>query len=213
MKWAETYVRDLYAQPLPERLPNAPDPTPVAHCCSCGEPIIPGDEYGIIDGEAWCEDCLEDLHFAFLDYGELRQDGEPRARRTYLMDTTVQDPGYAPNFGSTEKAYPLDGVEIPSVSRVMEPLKASSYAGISEKTLARAADKGSSVHNSIENWLKFGIDDIPEEHRPYFDGFLEWWDEYQPEVIASEVEDLPQADAIRRDDRLAGVHRRQADAD
>ena len=40
--------------------PNAPDPTPVTHCCSCGEPIIPGDEYGIIDGEAWCEDCLED---------------------------------------------------------------------------------------------------------------------------------------------------------
>ena len=30
--------------------PNAPDPTPVTHCCSCGEPIIPGDEYGIIDG-------------------------------------------------------------------------------------------------------------------------------------------------------------------
>ena len=24
--------------------PNAPDPTPVTHCCSCGEPIIPGDE-------------------------------------------------------------------------------------------------------------------------------------------------------------------------
>lgn len=46
--------------------PNAPDPTPVAHCCSCGEPIIPGDEYGIIDGEAWCEDCLEDLPLCVL---------------------------------------------------------------------------------------------------------------------------------------------------
>ena len=46
--------------------PNAPDPTPVTHCCSCGEPIIPGDEYGIIDGEAWCEDCLEDLPLCIL---------------------------------------------------------------------------------------------------------------------------------------------------
>ena len=46
--------------------PNAPDPTPVTHCCSCGEPIIPGDEYGIIDGEAWCEDCLEDLPLCVL---------------------------------------------------------------------------------------------------------------------------------------------------
>lgn len=104
------------------------------------------------------------------------------------MDTMVEIPEM-PELRFDEKShiYRLDGVEIPSVSRVMEPLKASSYAGISEKTLARAADKGSSVHNSIENWLKFGIDDIPEEHRPYFDGFLAWWNEYQPEVIASEV--------------------------
>ena len=34
--------------------PNAPDPTPVTHCCSCGEPIIPGDE------------CLEDLPLCVL---------------------------------------------------------------------------------------------------------------------------------------------------
>ena len=46
--------------------PNAPDSTPVTHCCSCGEPIIPGDEYGIIDSEAWCEDCLEDLPLCVL---------------------------------------------------------------------------------------------------------------------------------------------------
>lgn len=46
--------------------PNAPDPPPVTHCCSCGEPIIPGDEYGIIDGEVWCEGCLDDLPLCVL---------------------------------------------------------------------------------------------------------------------------------------------------
>lgn len=25
--------------------PNAPDPTPVTYCRSCGEPLVPGDEY------------------------------------------------------------------------------------------------------------------------------------------------------------------------
>lgn len=103
--------------------PNAPDPTPVTHCCSCGEPIIPGDEYGIIDGEAWCEDCLED----------------------------------------------------------------QCYGGISKRTLENAAIKGSAVHNSIENWIKFGIDDIPSEHRGYFNGFMEWWKQYKPRVFGSEV--------------------------
>lgn len=104
------------------------------------------------------------------------------------MDTTVKIPD-TPELRFDEKShiYRLDGAEIPSVSKLMEPLKDKCYAGISEKTLAKAADKGSSVHNSIENWLKFGIDDIPEEHRPYFDGFLEWWKEYQPDAIASEV--------------------------
>ena len=33
--------------------PNAPDPTPVTYCRSCGELIVPGDEYADIDGEAW----------------------------------------------------------------------------------------------------------------------------------------------------------------
>lgn len=104
------------------------------------------------------------------------------------MDMTVKIPE-TPELHFDEKThiYRLDGAEIPSVSKIMEPLKATSYAGISDKTLARAADKGSSVHNSIENWLKFGIDDIPDEHRPYFAGFLEWWDEYKPEVVASEI--------------------------
>ena len=59
--------------------PNAPDPTPVTHCCSCGEPIIPGDEYGIIDGEAWCEDCLEDLPLCVLILG-----APPRVRQEEL---------------------------------------------------------------------------------------------------------------------------------
>lgn len=46
--------------------PNAPDPTPVTFCRSCGEPIVPGDEYAVIDGEAWCEGCLDDLPLCVL---------------------------------------------------------------------------------------------------------------------------------------------------
>lgn len=104
------------------------------------------------------------------------------------MDSTIKIPEL-PELSFDEKShiYRLDGVEIPSVSKVMEPLKASGYAGISERTLERAADKGSSVHNAIEMWLRFGVIDIPEEHRGYFNGFLEWWNQYKPELVASEV--------------------------
>lgn len=90
-------------------------------------------------------------------------------------------------FEEVPHIYRLNGVEIPSVSRLMEPLKEISYSRVDKKTLKRAADKGTSVHNSIENWIKFGIDDIPSEHRGYFDGFMKWYEKFRPEVAASEL--------------------------
>ena len=41
--------------------PNAKPSKAVAYCKSCGEAITPGDEYAVIDGDAWCENCLEEM--------------------------------------------------------------------------------------------------------------------------------------------------------
>lgn len=90
-------------------------------------------------------------------------------------------------FDDPTHTYRLDGLVIPSVSAIMEPLSKAKYSRISEKTLDRAACKGTSVHNSIENWIKFEIEDVPPEYKGYFDAFLKWWERYQPAVIGSEV--------------------------
>lgn len=90
-------------------------------------------------------------------------------------------------FDETPHIYLLDGIQIPSVSNVMEPLNRVKYDGISEKTLERAADKGTAVHNGIENFLKFNIIDIPPEHRGYMDAFLDWWELMKPVVVGSEI--------------------------
>ena len=90
-------------------------------------------------------------------------------------------------FDDRTHTYTLDGLVIPSVSAIMEPLSRVKYRGISERTLDRAADKGTAVHNSIENWIKFEIEDIPPEHAGYFDAFREWWDRFRPAVVGSEV--------------------------
>ena len=90
-------------------------------------------------------------------------------------------------FDDATHTYRLGGLVIPSVSAILEPLRKAKYAGISERTLGRAADKGTAVHNSIENWIKFEIEDIPPEHIGYFNAFRAWWDEFQPEVVGSEV--------------------------
>ncbi len=94
-----------------------------------------------------------------------------------LKELTFDDPTHT---------YRVNGVVIPSVSTIMEPLTAAKYKGISESTLNNAANKGTSVHNAIENYIKFGIEDVPSEHRPYFNGFLEWYNIAKPQIIASE---------------------------
>ena len=105
-----------------------------------------------------------------------------------MTATTVKIPELTElTFEEGHHIYRLNGVEIPSVSELMKPLKDTCYAGVGAKTLENAANKGTSVHNSIENWIKFGIEDVPAEHRGSFDGFREWWDRYQPEVLASEM--------------------------
>lgn len=83
--------------------------------------------------------------------------------------------------------YRLDGLVIPSVSEIMEPIRAVHYAGINERTLENAAQKGTAVHNAIENWLKYEIEDISTEHYPFFKAFLDWFSFRKPEVIESEI--------------------------
>lgn len=91
------------------------------------------------------------------------------------------------DFEDKTHTYRLNGLVIPSVSSIMEPLNAEKYKGISDIALSNAADKGTIVHNSIENWIKFGIDDTPTEYRGYFEGFLEFWKKNNPQVIGSEI--------------------------
>ncbi len=91
------------------------------------------------------------------------------------------------DFDEKPHIYKLGGIQIPSVSEIMEPLSQSEYGAIDRKVLQRAADKGTDVHNAIENWLKFGIEDISPENEGYFDAFMDWWEQRNPELIGSEV--------------------------
>jgi hypothetical protein len=89
-------------------------------------------------------------------------------------------------FDERTHIYKLDGLRIPSVTQVMRPLSGAYYGGIDDSILTAAAKRGTGVHQAIENWLKFGFDDAPEEHRGYFDAFRLWVDEQKPKIIATE---------------------------
>jgi len=90
-------------------------------------------------------------------------------------------------FDEGPHIYRLNGMVIPSVSQIMEPLSTAEYGMIDRKTLDEAANKGTAVHNAIENWLKFGIEDLNPEYMGYMEGFKEWWELRKPILVGSEL--------------------------
>ncbi len=90
-------------------------------------------------------------------------------------------------FDQGAHLYKLNGEIIPSVTQIMEPLSKKKYEAISERTLRQAAEKGEAVHEGCENWLKFGIEDVPAEYMGYFRAFKDWWFTRNPELVGSEI--------------------------
>lgn len=89
-------------------------------------------------------------------------------------------------FDEGPHIYRLNGLEIPSVTTLMKPLNMEVYGGIDARVMERAGDRGTAVHNSIENWVAYGIEDIAPEFRGYFDGFLAWVTGMEPKVLGTE---------------------------
>ncbi len=90
-------------------------------------------------------------------------------------------------FESSTHTYRFDGLVLPSVTTIMQPLSEAEYGGISDTTLNKAAERGSAVHNAIENWIKYQIDDISPEYQGYYNGFKEWWTKNNPQIVGSEI--------------------------
>ena len=67
--------------------------------------------------------------------------------------------GHTLEFAEDSHTYLLDGIIVPSVTQVLG--RPEEYARVSEETLAKAADRGTAVHKSIENYCK-GQDDGTE---------------------------------------------------
>lgn len=91
------------------------------------------------------------------------------------------------SFDETTHTYRLFGDIVPSVTQLMKPLSEKKYGNVYSKTLQQAANKGTIVHEGVENWVKYGIDDVPDEYIGYFNAFKAWWQHWKPDLVASEV--------------------------
>jgi hypothetical protein len=89
-------------------------------------------------------------------------------------------------FEEKRHIYKLNGIEIPSVSKVMEPLSSNEYGAVDSTTMKMAAYRGTTVHQAIENYLLFGIEDIVPEYAGFFVAFRSWYSKKKPQEINAE---------------------------
>ena len=105
-----------------------------------------------------------------------------------MTHTTIDVPKFDDvEFDETTHTYRVNGVVLPSVTTVMKPLSSSFYEAVDAGTLSNAADRGTAVHQAIENFLEYGIEDIPPEHAGYFAAFKAFLADKNPIIIATET--------------------------
>lgn len=80
-------------------------------------------------------------------------------------------------------------VKLPGVTSVLSNvLGKDEFKDIPEAVLKQAAERGSAVHEWIENFILTGEPGkIELAYQIYIDYFLDWYNEYQPEFISSEL--------------------------
>ena len=89
-------------------------------------------------------------------------------------------------FDEYTHTYRLDELILPSVTTLMKPLTDDLYRAIEPEVLDRAAQRGTAIHNAIENYIEFGVRDIPPLYAGYFEAFIQWWERRKPEPLALE---------------------------
>ncbi len=90
------------------------------------------------------------------------------------------------DFNEEKHIYTLRGVRLPSVTQIMRPMSAMLYESVSEATLMEAADRGTRAHESVSNYVLYGIEEYDEDTEQYVKAFLQFQRDFKPTWVASE---------------------------
>ena len=99
------------------------------------------------------------------------------------MDFSETIRGHTLEYIDDIHTYLVDGVIVPSVTQILKIRFGNKYDNVSRQTLQRAAEKGTEVHEAIENYCKHGTESNLVEVRNF--KFLQ--KQYQFKVLDNEV--------------------------
>jgi hypothetical protein len=92
-------------------------------------------------------------------------------------------------FDPISHIYRINGQVKPSVTQILkETGLAESYYGVDKKVLKNAYERGTTIHKMCVEYLEGTLDEIliPDEYRPYIDGWKEYADKYIDKLIVAE---------------------------
>ena len=90
------------------------------------------------------------------------------------------------DFNEENHVYRLNGVIIPSVSKIIEPISMATYGSVDPVVLQNAANRGTAVHKAIEWYNDIGVMDIQSDLMGYGDAYVQWFKKHNPEIRHSE---------------------------
>lgn len=76
------------------------------------------------------------------------------------MQETWKIKGHTVEFIEDEHIYLCDGIILPSITQILKIKFGNKYDGVSKEVLQRASELGTAVHQAIEDYEKYKIDNV-----------------------------------------------------
>lgn len=129
------------------------------------------------------------------------------------MDFTTEINGDTLEYLDDTHTYIVNGVIVPSITQMLKLKFGGKYSGVNRSVLNRAAEKGTAVHDAIEQYCKHGTEsDLPELRN-----FRFLQKQYKFEVLGNEVPVILFSDsepiAAGRLDLVLGIDNKVGGAD
>ena len=82
-------------------------------------------------------------------------------------------------FEEKRHLYTINGIKLPSVTEIIDPVSYIVYKGVDEFAKLKAGWRGTDVHFAIELYNDTGVIEIEEKFKGYLDAYLQFREAYQ----------------------------------